>query len=137
MSPSVLYVGRHLAGQFRFLLAALGRVGQQVVGILGGHQPRAGQRQGDAAGVDGDPAPAPLLGDVGRRAAAAGRVEDEVAGVGGHEEAALDDLCVASEQRRLCPSNRAASVSSQMLLSGDDGKVVEDIGRIRAIVPMR
>ncbi len=80
------------AGQFRFLLDPLGRVGQQIVGIFGAHQPRACQRQRHAAGVAGDPAPSPLLGDIGGRAAAAGRVEHEVAGVGGHEEAALDDL---------------------------------------------
>ena len=43
--------GRHLAGQLGFLLDALGRVGQQVVGVLGGHQAGAGQGQGDAAGV--------------------------------------------------------------------------------------
>ena len=43
--------GGMLAGQLRFLLDALGRVGQQVVGILGGHQAGAGQGQGHAAGV--------------------------------------------------------------------------------------
>jgi hypothetical protein len=39
------------------------------------------------------PAPSPLLGDVGCGAGAAGRVEDEIAGVGGHEDAALNDAC--------------------------------------------
>ena len=65
---------------------AFGRVGQEVVGVAGGHEAGAGQGEGDAGGVDGDPAPAPLLGDVGGGAGAAGGVEDQVAGVGGHEE---------------------------------------------------
>ena len=47
-----------------------------------------------ARGVDGDPAAAPLLGDVGRGAGAAGGVEHEVAGVGGHEDTALNDFRV-------------------------------------------
>ena len=46
----------------------------------------------DAGGVDGDPAPAPLLGDVGRGAGAAGWVEHKVAGIGGHQDAAFDDV---------------------------------------------
>ena len=70
-----------------------GGVGEQVVGEAGGHEPRAGQRQRDAGRVDGDPPPAPLLRDVGRRAAAARRVEDEVAGVGRHQDAARDNRC--------------------------------------------
>ena len=85
-----LVFGRHLAGEIRFLLDAFGRVGQQVVGIPGSHEAGARQRQGDAAGVASDPAAAPLLGNVGSRAAAAGGVEHEIAGVGGHEETALD-----------------------------------------------
>src|SRR5258706_6119624 len=84
--------GRHLAGKFRFLLEALLRVGQQVVGILGGHQAGTRQRQSDAAGVAGDPAPAPLLGNIGGSATAAGWIEHEVAWVGGHEEATLNHL---------------------------------------------
>ena len=80
------------AGKVGLLLAALGRVGEQVVGEAGGHEAGAGQGQGDAGRVDGDPPPAPLLRDVGRRAAAARRVENEVAGVRRHQEAALDRL---------------------------------------------
>ena len=45
------------------------------------------ERERHAAGVDGDPTPSPLLGHVGRRPAPARRVENEVAGVGSHEEA--------------------------------------------------
>ena len=85
-------VGRGRAGDVGLLAAALGAVGEQVEGELRAHDPGAGQRQRHAGGVDGDPAPAPLLGDEGGGAGAAGRVEHEVAGVGGHEEAAFDDL---------------------------------------------
>ena len=82
-------VGRHALGKFRFLGAALAAVGKQVPGIARGHQPRAGQRQCDAAGIDGDPATSPLLGDVGCGARAASRIEHEVAGIRGHE------VCIA------------------------------------------
>ncbi len=81
--------GRDPAGQFALFDLALAAVGEEVIGIAGAHDPGARQGEGDARGVDGDPAPAPLLGDIGGGAGAAGGVEDEVAGVGGHEEAAL------------------------------------------------
>jgi len=71
--------------------AGLG-VGEQVVRVLGRHQARAREGEGDAAGVDRDPAATPLLGDVGGGAGAAGRVQHEVTGVRGHEKAALNDL---------------------------------------------
>ena len=80
------------ARDLAFLELALAAVGEKVVGIARAHQPGAGEREGDAAGVDSDPAPAPLFGDIGGRAGAAGRVEHEVAGIGGHKDAALDDL---------------------------------------------
>jgi hypothetical protein len=67
-------------------------LGEVVVGKSRGHEAGAGEGEGDARGVGGDPAAAPLLGDVGRRPRTASGVEDEVAGVGGHEEATLDDL---------------------------------------------
>jgi hypothetical protein len=52
----------------------------------------AGKSQWHSAGVDRDPSPAPLFGDVRGRAAASGWVEHEVAGVGGHENTAGDHL---------------------------------------------
>ena len=101
------------------LRAALGGVGEEVVREARAHQPRAGEGQGDATGVDGDPAPAPLLGDVGGRAAAAGRVEDEVAGVGGHQDAALDDFRVGLDDVDLVDRrSRPYCVSSQRFVSG-------------------
>ena len=69
---------------------ALARMCQLVVVEDGGHQSLLGQRQRHAGGVAGDPAPAPLLGDEGGGAAAAGGVEDQIAGVGGHEDASLE-----------------------------------------------
>src|SRR5205823_6388437 len=48
-----------------------GAVLQLIVGVSGRQQPLASKRQGHAAGVDGDPAPPPLLGHIGGRAAAA------------------------------------------------------------------
>ena len=74
-------------------------VGQQVVGIARAHDARAGQRERHARGVDSDPAAAPLLGDVGRRAGAAGGIEHEVAGVGRHEDAALRSLGQSAQHR--------------------------------------
>jgi hypothetical protein len=68
---------------------AFRRIGQQVVGILRGHQTRAGQRKRHTARVAGNPAASPLLGDVGRRAAAACRIEHEIARIGSHEEGAF------------------------------------------------
>ena len=85
-------VGGRLAGDFGFFQLPVAAVGEQVPGIARPHDAGAGKRQGNAGGVDGDPAAAPLLGDVGGGAGTAGGVEDEVAGVGGHDDAALDDL---------------------------------------------
>ena len=66
--------------KFGFLGAAFAAVGEKIPRIARRHQARAGERQRDAAGVDGDPAPTPLLGDIGGGAGAAGGVEHEVAG---------------------------------------------------------
>jgi hypothetical protein len=51
--------GRRLPAEFRLFPRAGGRIGQQVIGIAGGHEAGARQGDGDAAGVHGDPAPAP------------------------------------------------------------------------------
>ena len=57
---------------------------------FGRHQAMLGERKRYAARVYGNPAAAPLLSDIGRRTTAAGRVEHQVARVGGHQHAALD-----------------------------------------------
>jgi hypothetical protein len=85
------FAGR-LAGDFAFLRRPVFRVLQQVIVVFRAHQPRSGEGERHARGVDGDPAPTPLFGHIGRRAGAAGRVEYEVAWVGGHEDATFDDL---------------------------------------------
>ena len=83
---------RRGAGDFGFLDLAFAGIGQQVIRIPRAHDAGAGQRQRHARGVNCDPAAAPLLGDVGGGAGTAGRVEHKVARVGGHQDAALNDL---------------------------------------------
>ncbi len=84
-----------LARDLGFPFAPLGAVGEEVIRVARGHDPGAGERQGHAGGVDGDPAAAPLLGHIGRGAGPAGRVEHQVAGVGRHQDATLDMASVA------------------------------------------
>ena len=81
---------RRGAGDFGFLELAFAGIGQQVKRIARAHDAGTGQRQRHARGVNRDPAAAPLLGDGGGGAGTAGRVEHEVAGVGGHEDAAFE-----------------------------------------------
>ena len=59
-----------------------------------------GQRQSHPARVDGDPAPAPLLGNVSGRAATTGRIQNHVAGIRSHQETTLHDSSVQSGQYR-------------------------------------
>ena len=54
--------------------------------------PRDGHRH--PRGVAGNPPSAPLLGDVGGRTGTAGGIEHQIAGVRGHQDAALDGLRV-------------------------------------------
>ena len=65
---------RRGAGDFGFLELAIAGIGQQVKWITRTHDAGTGQRQGDARGVNGDPAAAPLLGDGGGGAGTAGWV---------------------------------------------------------------
>jgi hypothetical protein len=60
------------------------RIGQVVPVVAGGHEALACERERDPAGVAGDPAPSPLLGDVRRRPRPARRIEHEVTRIGGH-----------------------------------------------------
>ena len=59
------------------------------------------------------------------RARAARRVEDQIAGIGAHQHAALDDLRVASGRRRPCRRRMPADVSSQTLVERRRREVVE------------
>ena len=85
-----------LTGERGFLDLADAAVGEQVVRVTGAHDAGAGQSEGHAGSVDGDPAAAPLLGNVGGGSRAAGGVEDEVAGISGHENASLDNYARCS-----------------------------------------
>ena len=86
--------GGRALGDLRLFPLALGAVGEQIPGIARTHDARPRQGERHAGRIDGDPAPAPLLGDVSRGAGAAGRVQHEVAGVGRHQDATLDNTGV-------------------------------------------
>ena len=68
------------------------RVFEDVVGVRVGDEAFSGDGDGDLSDVDGDPAAAPFLGLVGHGTGPACEVEDEVAWVGGHQEAAFQHL---------------------------------------------
>jgi hypothetical protein len=80
---------RRRASDLALFALPLGAVGEQVIRVARAHNPRSRQRQGHARGVDRDPAPAPLFGDSGGRAGAAGRIQHQVARIGGHQDQAL------------------------------------------------
>ncbi len=73
---------------------ALVRVREFVIIVHRRHETLFGEGERHARRIARDPAPPPPLRHVGRGAGTAGGVEYEVAGIGGHEEAALDDLRV-------------------------------------------
>ena len=77
-------LGWHRLSERGFLGTALAAVGEQIPGVAGSHQPCAGERQRDATRIHRDPASAPLLGDIGGGAGAAGGIEHEVAGISRH-----------------------------------------------------
>ena len=110
-------------------------MGQLVVVVERGHQTLLGQGERHPRGVAGDPAAAPLLGDVGCCAAAASGVEYEVAWVGGHQNAALNNLRIglhnvglARSTTKTCPDVRDGNIGkivgipfeNQSCLLGDD-----------------
>ncbi len=67
------------------------RVFQFVPGERCRQEPLTSKCQRHAAGIASDPAPPPLLGNIRRRPAAASGIDNEVAGIGGHEKAAFDN----------------------------------------------
>ena len=75
-----------------FLELAFAGIGQQVERVTRSHNAGTGQYQRHTRGINSNPATTPLLGDVCGGARATGRIEDEVARVGGHEDAALDNV---------------------------------------------
>ena len=64
------------AGDLAFFALAFGAIGEEEVRIACAHDAGASESECHAGGVDGDPAAAPLLCDVGGGAGAAGGVED-------------------------------------------------------------
>ena len=125
MSPCVGASGWILPDDLLLLGAALPAVGEEVVGIARAHQPRARERQRHARGVDGDPAPAPLLGDSSRGAGAAGRIEHEIAGIGGHQDAALDYLSASLNHIDLFVSKAASTCVIPDIVDWRHGKIVK------------
>ncbi len=104
-----------LACDVGFLALAFNTIGQQIPRIARRHDAGSGERQSHPARVDGNPAAAPLFGDIGRGAGATGRVEHEVSGVGRHQQAAFDDFFIglnninlvhAATRSRICPNVR-------------------------------
>src|SRR5437763_15571071 len=81
--------------------------------------------QAPARGIDGDPAPAPLLGDVGCSTGATGWVEHEVAWVGDHEEAALNNLWWRLSYIDLFLAEAALSCVRPEIVAGEGRKVVK------------
>ena len=84
------HVDRRTLRQCGLLGTAVAAVGKQIPGIPRRHQTCAGQRQCDAASVDGDPAAAPLLRYERGAARAACGVKHEIAGIRGHQYTTLD-----------------------------------------------
>ena len=72
-----------------FLGAALTAVGEQIPRIARRHQPRAGERERDAACIDGDPATTPLFGDIRGGARTASWIQHKIARIGGHQNAPI------------------------------------------------
>lgn len=102
-----------LAPQLGLGNGALRGIRQQVVVVTCTDDAGAGDRQSNARRVDRDPATPPLLGDVCRSATAAGWVEDQVARVGRHEDAALDRPNVSLDH--IANSGRTRQIRPQMV----------------------
>ena len=120
-------IGGNALRELGFLGAAFLAVGEQIPGIARRHDPRAGKRQRNAAGIDGDPAPPPLLGDIGGRAGAAGGIEHKVAGIGGHQNAAFERPLVQFELHRFCRRQSCrAAYPSRCCRIGLTAKIVNE-----------
>ena len=108
-----------------FLLLPFRAVGEQIPRIACAHDARPRQRERHTGGVDGDPAPAPLLGDIGGGAGAAGRVQHQIAGIGGHEDAALNQLFVPSELHKSCSVPQKPMVSCHRFGMPTDPEIIK------------
>ena len=91
---SALGIGQ--PGTIGIALNILGARGPQPVVIeLRRQQPLPGNGNRHAADVNRDPPPPPLLRNIRRRSGPACRIKHKITGVGGHEHAAFDDLCIS------------------------------------------
>ena len=66
-------------------------VGQEIIGEVAADQSCTGKRERDPTGIDRYPASSPLFGDIRSGAGTTGRIQHEISGVGGHQNAALND----------------------------------------------
>ena len=114
-------------GDISLLAGTLSRIFEKVMRIACAHQARACKRESNAASVDGYPAAAPLLGDVGCCTGAASRVDDEVAGVGGHHEAALQNLRSSLNDVDFVIGERARPGVLPEIIDGRDRIVAEEL----------
>src|SRR5690606_27793546 len=82
-------------------LQAFVRILELVVVVARGHEALFGERDRDARGVAGDPAPTPFFGDKCSSAGAAGRVDYQITWISGHEHAALNNLRMGLDNKGL------------------------------------
>ena len=129
LGPGVLRFG---AGESSFLALPLRAVGERVVGITRAHDPRAGEREGDARSVHSHPTPAPLFRDVCGRPRPAGGVENQIARIRGHENAATysGGRCLHNVHLRIRSTLNATDVQPNVCLR-DQRKVVKKTEKTR------
>ncbi len=108
------------------------RIFQVVIIIAGGHQPLLGQSCGHPGCVAGDPAPSPFFGDIGGGAGPAGGIEDQVTGIGGHEDATFNNLVKQFAQHRCSHQFRIVCFPvSISLIGGITGKSSQNLLYLR------
>src|SRR5690606_4438378 len=112
------------AGDLAFLLLAFGAVGEHVPGVARAHDASACQGEGDAGGVDGDPATAPLFGDVSGGAGAACRVENAITRSRCHQQASFDHVLASLDYVDLVLGKASGSSIHPEVVSRDNGVLV-------------
>ncbi len=85
-------------------------MGQLIVIKECSHEALLCQGNGYSRGIAGDPASAPLLGHVGGGARATGGIEDQIAGIGTHEKATLDNSWMCLDNKNFLPPYRTAKL---------------------------
>ena len=122
------------AGDLGFLSLAVAGVGEEVERVASAHDTGAGEREGDAGGIDGDPATSPLFGDECCGAGTTRRVEDEITGICNHDDAALYDFFRSLYYVALFRSEpRYPGVAPDIVLL-DGGKILEIANVIQSFV---